>query len=299
MVVFNTTSIFLFGNQRCPTKAINTKFRFPERIMKYIPFFPFIRWRWLALGVALSLNLAAQPETQAQDMDPFANEVLREMATYLAETEAFSVNADIDFEVMARTGQKLQFSSYATLLLARPDGLHIERQGPIADTELYFNGEALTVFGRRLNVYAQQPVTGTIDDAILALEQETGIPLPGADLLFADPYAILSEGVESSTYLGIAYIDGVEVHHLAFREADMDWQLWVQTGDVPLPMKYVITSKWLAGAPQYQVRLRDWNTAPAIANDVFTFVVPMDATELEALPPSQFEDVPSTEENQS
>jgi hypothetical protein len=249
----------------------------------------------LALGMALTVGAIAP--AQAQELDPNATEVLQFMSDYLAKTQAFSVNADIDFEVIARSGQKLQFSSYATLVMQRPTGLFIQRRGPLADVEMVFDGSQLTLFGRRINSYAEIPLSGTIDDAILTVEDETGLPFPGADLLFADPYAVLSDGVESSLYLGTAYIDGVEVHHLAFREADVDWQLWVQTGDIPLPMKYVITTKWVTGAPEYSIRLRDWNTSPQIGADRFTFTPPAGATLLEALPPSELEDYLSTEDN--
>jgi hypothetical protein len=242
------------------------------------------------LALSTILGVGAIAPAQAQELDPNATEVLQFMSDYLAETEAFSVNADIDFEVVARTGQKLQFSSYATVLMQRPRGLFIQRRGPLADAEIFFDGSQITLFGRRINSYAEIPLSGTIDDAIRTVEAETGLPFPGADLMFSNPYEVLSEGVESSTYLGTAYIDGVEVHHLAFREADVDWQLWVQTGDRPLPMKYVITTKWVTGAPQYAIRLRDWNTNPQIPANRFTFAPPAGATLLEALPPSELED---------
>jgi hypothetical protein len=244
----------------------------------------------LALGMALSVGAMTPMSAQAQDLDPNATEVLQFMSDYLADTEAFSVNADVDFEIIANTGQKLQFSSYASLLMQRPTGLFIQRRGPLADAEIFFNGSQITLFGRRINAYANIPLSGTIDDAILTMEAETGLPFPGADLMFANPYEVLMEGVESSLYLGTAYINGVEVHHLAFREADVDWQLWVQTGDRPLPMKYVITTKWVTGAPEYSIRLRDWNTNPQIPANRFTFTPPAGATLLEALPPNQLED---------
>lgn len=242
----------------------------------------------LALGMALTVGAIAP--AQAQELDPMATEVLQFMSDYLAETEAFSVNADVDFEIVARTGQKLQFSSYASLVMQRPTGLFFQRRGPLADAEVFFNGSQITIFGRRINSYANIPLSGTIDDAILTMEAETGLPFPGADLMFSNPYEVLMEGVESSTYLGTGYIDGVEVHHLAFREADVDWQIWVQTGDVPLPMKYVITTKWVTGAPEYSIRLRDWNTNPQIPANRFTFTPPAGTTLLEALPPSELED---------
>ncbi|MGI0486655.1 DUF2092 domain-containing protein [Pantanalinema rosaneae CENA516] len=244
----------------------------------------------LALGMTLGLGAIAPMPAQSQTLDPDATEVLKSMSDYLAKTSAFSVNADVDSEVIARTGQKLQFSSYASLVMQRSKGLYFQRRGALADVELFFDGSQVALFGRRINSYARIPLKGTIDNAIRTVEAQTGLPLPGADLLFANPYAVLSEGVESSTYMGTAYIDGVEVHHLAFREAEVDWQIWVQTGDRPLPMKYVITTKWLTGAPQYEIRLRDWNTEPQIGANRFTFTVPAGALQLDALPASQIED---------
>ena len=201
----------------------------------------------------------------------------------LAGQKQFSVNADVDFEVIATSGQKLQLSSFATVVMQRPSHVHIDRKGMIADFAFIYDGNTLTMQGKNLNIYTQYEGTGTIDDAIRAYEMETGLAAPGADLLLSDPYTVLSEGVESSIYVGTAYINGVECHHLAFREAKVDWQLWVQTGDTPLPMKYVITSKWQTGAPQYELRFRDWNTNPQIDDAQFTFSAPEGAKKLDSL----------------
>jgi hypothetical protein len=156
------------------------------------------------LVVGMILGMGAIAPASAQELDPNATEVLQFMSDYLARTQAFSVNADIDFEVVARTGQKLQFSSYASLVMQRPRGLFIQRRGPLADAEIFFNGSQITLFGRRINAYAQIPLSGTTDDAIRTVEAQTGLPFPGADLMFSNPYAVLMEGVESSAYLGTA-----------------------------------------------------------------------------------------------
>ena len=238
----------------------------------------------LVFALAFAFCLAPGPVMSVEGVDPDADKILKTMSSYLGETETFSMNADIDFEVVSRNGQKLQLSSFATAVLKRPAEFHIQRKGMIANLEFIFDGTTLTLYGKNFNVYAQIEAPGTIDDAIRVYELETGIPAPGADLLFDDPYAILSSGVESSAYLGIAYVKGVECHHLAFREEKVDWQLWVNTGDAPLPMKYVITSKWHTAAPQYEIRFRDWNTNPQINDEQFTFSAPEGATRLETIP---------------
>ena len=244
----------------------------------------FTGWIVLVFGLVLCISLSPGPVMSAEGIDPEADKILKSMSSYLGETKAFSVNTDIDFEYVTRNGQKLQLSSFATAVLKRPAKFHVQRKGMIADAEFIFDGKTLTLYGKNLNVYAQIEVPGTIDDAIRAYELETGIPAPGADLLFADPYAILSSGVVSSSYLGTAYVNGVECHHLAFREDKVDWQLWVKVGDEPLPMKYVITTKWHTAAPQYEIRFRDWNTKPPIKAGQFTFSVPKGARRLETIP---------------
>ena len=254
------------------------------------------RWQRLLYTAVLGSALATGPAFGADAIDADAADVLKSMSAYLGGTKAFSVNADVDLEIITRNGQKLQISSFATAVLERPARMRVHRKGIFADIEIVFDGKTLTLYGKRLNAYAQLETPGTIDDAVLVFELETGIPAPGADLLFADPYEVLIRGVETGAYIGTTYINGVESHHLAFREDSVDWQIWVQTGDKPLPMKYVITSKWHTGAPQYEIRFRDWNTNPKIDKNEFTFSAPAGAVKLETLALDEMGELTTTQE---
>jgi hypothetical protein len=239
--------------------------------------------RGIRVVFALMMVLLVSPLAKAEGIDPEADKVLKAMSDYLGGVAAFSMNADIDLEVVLRNGQKLQLSSSAGAVIQRPDKIYIQRQGPLAEADIIYDGKTLTLFGKRHNVFYQTEAAGTIDDAIRGYELETGLAAPGADLLFADPYAVLASGVESSVHLGMSYVEGIECHHLAFREEETDWQIWIKAGDEPLPMKYVITSKWQTAAPQYQIRLRDWNLKPQIGEDQFSFSPPKGAVLFEAL----------------
>jgi len=90
--------------------------------------------------------------------------------------------------------------------------------------------------------------------------------------------------VISGVDLGPAVVDGVTCEHLAFRAAKVDWQIWVQPGRKPLPLMYIITSKWVTGAPQYIVHLRNWNVNPTIDRQRFVFVPPQGARKLDTIP---------------
>lgn len=250
----------------------------------------------LAASLALAGTLLAAPALSDDAIDADADKILRSMSAYLGGLKAFSMKADIDNEILTTDGQKLQLSSSASLVLERPGKFNFKRKGMFADAEINFDGKTLTVYGKNLNVYFQKEVSGTIDDAIRELERETGLDAPGADLLFADPYAVLAPGNIRGEYIGTAFVDGVEVHHLAFRKDKIDWQLWVKTGPEPLPLKQVVTTKWMTGAPQYSVRLRDWNAKPQIQPDQFAFSVPNGAKNIETIMANEMGEIELTGE---
>lgn len=233
--------------------------------------------------LSIGLGLASVPVLADGSIDPDASSILRAMADHLGGLPAFSAQADVDNEVIDLQGQKLQLSSSVNLVVQRPGNLYVHRHGPFADVEFFFDGKTMSVYGRELNVYAQFPALGAIKDGVEEMRIETGLDAPGADLLFADPYQALTEDAISGTYRGTAFVNGVECDYLTFRGNRADWQLWVTHGERPLPMKYVITTKWLTGAPQYSVRFRNWNTEPSIAETQFAFAPPEGARSVETL----------------
>ncbi len=251
----------------------------------------------LAASFAAGLGLSAAPAYAGAGLNPHADEILRSMSSFIAGTKSFSVDADIENEVVNMGGQKLQFNSRSSLLVDRPSRFHVSRKGRFADAVLYFDGAKLTIFGKNLNAYVQKDLKGTIDDAIHGVEASTGLSAPGADLILANPYATLSAGVVSSGYYGKAYVGGVETHHLAFRTAKVDLQLWVKAGAEPLPMKYVITSKWITGAPQYSVQLSNWNLKPQVTAQQFAFSPPQGSRKIAAIPVDEAGEITLSEEN--
>jgi hypothetical protein len=142
-----------------------------------------------------------------------------------------------------------------------------------------FDGQTVTLYSKTRNIYMQAPHSGTIDGALDAL-RAMGVDLAGADLLYADPAPGLLTDVERGADYGTEVVGGVPCEHLAFRARDEDWQIWIATGDRPLPMKFVITSKWVVDAPQYVVRMSHWNVQARIDPSQFVFTPPAGAQRL-------------------
>ena len=98
--------------------------------------------------------------------------------------------------------------------------------------------------------------------------------------------------VIDAKHIGRGVIDGVECEHLAFRNDDVDWQIWIEIGARPIPRKYVITSKAVTGAPQYTLRIKEWKTDVQVAADAFAFKPPADAKKVDMSALSNIDEVP-------
>jgi hypothetical protein len=241
--------------------------------------------RVFAAATAVLVGSSLQPTTGSAEgmISADANEILHSMADYFGGLKTFSMAYDTDTEIVTRAGQKLQLSASGDITVRRPDGAFITRKGPAIDAEIFYDGKNLSLFGKTANLFFQIPSANGLDAAIEDFRVETEVEAPGADLLVEDLYDALADGVTSGEYVGDGYVDGVLCYHLAFRKDDVDWQLWVRADEHPVPMKYVITTKWMTGAPQYSVRLHNWNFDPQVSDATFKFTPPADATELEEL----------------
>jgi len=230
--------------------------------------------------VFAALLVASGSSVQAQETD--AKSILKAMSDYVSSQQTIEFTFDSDIEIITPQLEKIQFTNSGEALLSRPDKLRAHRVGGYADVALVYDGKTVSVFGKNLNSYAQFDAPGTVDQLISALRAGHGVALPGADLLLPNAYDVLVAGVLEAKYLGHGVIDGRECEHLAFRNFDTDWQLWVETGAQPVPRKMVITSKTVNSAPQYTLRVKSWKTGVTPAANTFAFAPPAGATRLSA-----------------
>ena len=201
--------------------------------------------------------LAFASPAAAQD----AKSILKAMTDYVSSQKNITVSFDSDIEVMTTDLEKIQFTSSGQLQITRPDKLHVTRRGGYADFELFYDGKTLTVRDKDANQAAITPAPASIDALVDDLRSKLGVEAPGADLILTTVGDALTKDVIEAKYIGQGVVDGVDCDHLAFRNAEVDWQLWVETGSKPVPRKYVITSKTVTGAPQYTLRLGPWSDA--------------------------------------
>jgi hypothetical protein len=236
--------------------------------------------RLIILAALLVLTLAGGSQAASKAPESDAKLILKAMSDYISSQNTIELTFDSDIEVITSELEKIQFTNSGEVLLRRPDKLRAHRVSGHADVTLFFDGKTASILSKKDNGYAQFEVSGTLDQLFEALRAGHGVALPGADLLLTDSYDTLIAGVQEAKHIGRGIIDGQECEHLAFRNDDTDWQLWVEVGNKPIPRKLVITSKTMNSAPQYTLRIKSWKTGVEPAKDAFALVLPAGAKKL-------------------
>jgi hypothetical protein len=221
------------------------------------------------------------PSTAASARDAQAMAIFKHMADFLSQAQRFSVTAEIGFDVVQASGEKLEFGETRQFLIRRPDRARIDitkRDG--ATSGFRFDGQEIAVFNNREHVYATAAKPGTLDDAIAYFINDLDMRFPLAEIFSTQLAEALPAKVRTAYDVGQERIMGVACEHLAFRGDQADLQLWVAQGDQPLPCRLVITYKAAEGQPQFWAQFSDWNLSPDVPDEQFAFTPPEGAAKI-------------------
>jgi hypothetical protein len=227
-----------------------------------------------------STTRAAPPEpAPAPAIDAAAMDALNRMGAYLRTLSAFQVRAEVTTEEVLLDGQKVQLGSVADLVAKAPNGLRLDVTTDKARRLFLYDGTTFTLFAPRSSYYASFAAPPTIRELMDLLETKHGIELPFTDLFRWGTPASNAKDITGATDIGPSDIEGVTCEHYAFRQDGLDWQLWIQRGDFPLPRKLVITTLTDEARPQH-VSVYTWNLAPSLDGTTFVFDPPDDARKI-------------------
>jgi hypothetical protein len=200
------------------------------------------------------------------------------MSDYMTAQQSFAFDFDSTLDVVTSNDQMLGLASSGTVAVQRPDKIHATRKGGFADMEMTYDGATFTLIAHGQDVYTQVALEGSTDSMIDALRNDHGVVLPAADLLMADPAALLMDGVTDVKDLGSGFIGGQECDHIALRKDELDIQIWIAHGDAPHPCRYVLSARDVPHQPQYSVQIANWRTD--VAADDLSAAIPAGASEV-------------------
>ena len=227
--------------------------------------------RFLPAIALVAAFVPAPGIAQVGQVDPDAIALLRRSTDYLTTLKQFRVTTSTSIESVLSTGQKLEFEHNVVLAVQRPNKLRADRVGELVAQSFFYDGKSLTMSLPAEKYHATVEAPSTIDGMLDFARDKLGVIAPASDFVYSNAYERLAEGLTSGYIVGTAIVGGARCTHIAFRNAEVDWQIWIRDGDKPLPCKVVITSKKMPQSPEFAVVMSKWETAPKLNEAMFRF----------------------------
>ena len=240
----------------------------------------------VAAGLLLSITAAAQnkpaaptaPAATTNAPSPAlaepADRLLKEMGAYIGSANEFAFHADVTFDHVLPSGQKLQFAAAEEVVLQRPGRVYVEWNSDLGARQFWYDGKSVTLYDPAMPFYASEAAPPEIDNMLAQLLPKLDFVPPLSDFLYRDPNKTVRGNIQYGFDIGQNDVNGKTCRTLAFVEKDIDWQIWIENGPQPTPCKLVITYKNQPAQPQFTAVFSDWDFAPRIDEAVFTPELP-------------------------
>jgi hypothetical protein len=220
-------------------------------------------------------------------IDAKADAELHRMSEYLAGLKTFRVDTTtVDETKVSKNGQKIQELAESQMAVRRPGEIRIDRIGPNGHVVLRDDGKQFSVYNSDKNIYATRPAAGELQQAADEARHQLEVDAPGVDLIGTDSYAELTDGATEGHYIGLVPMGGgLMAHQLAVTKKNVTYQIWIQDGSQPVPLRYVVTGKDMRGSPQFTIELRNWQPNVSVPDSSFAFTPPAGAKKVAFAPP--------------
>jgi hypothetical protein len=219
---------------------------------------------------------AADAKAASSTVDPNAVDAVRKMGAYLRSLKVFQVHGDITHDDVLEDGLIVQSNSKVDMLALKPDRMRVEVVSDEKHRLYLYDGKTFTAWGRLTNYYATVPAPPTIGELFKQVQEKYDIELPLIDLFKWGTNEDDINKIKTAIDAGPTTVEGVTCEQYVFHQEGVDWQIWMQLGDYPLPRRLVITTLSDDARPQHTITLT-WNLAPSFNDAAFVFDPPPDA----------------------
>jgi hypothetical protein len=242
----------------------------------------------LALGVFLTTSGYAQQTKQAPKsskpaksksmeappavrltIEPKAVDILKEACSRLAAARSMSFTAVVTYENPSRLGTPLAYTTKSEVTLQRPDKLLVVTPGDGPASEFYYDGKTMVAFSPAENLVAVAAAPPTIDETLKAAYDSAAIYFPFTDVIVADPYKDIADGMILAFYIGQSnVVGGTTTDIVAYADNEVFMQIWIGAED-KLPRMVRGVYRTDAAHLRHQVEFSNWQINTAVPADAF------------------------------
>ena len=222
-------------------------------------------------GLISSSIIQAEEKKESLTEMEVAQQALKNMSAHIRSLGKFSIYADVYIDEVLENGLKVQLNKNTEVFADLPSKFKIISSTMTRSNEFYYNGSEFTMYTPHDSFYVSLKAPETVGKLINMAQNKYDLDIPLSDLFLWGSKYDTSNEIESALIIGVQQVNGVSCNQFAFRQKDVDWQICIQRGEEPLPLKLVITSKQEETQPQY-IAILKWDTAPLLLNQSYTFV---------------------------
>jgi hypothetical protein len=210
--------------------------------------------------------------------------ILKTMTDTLTGADSITLHVEKTFDDILVTGQKVQHSGAIDIALRRPDRLYVSYGDDFTSREVWFDGSQFVMQDHLARVHGQLPAADTVDATLDEVAGIYNIVMPLAGLLAEDLQERIDRNEFFKLYIALSDVEGVPAHQLLLSSDDTDWQIWIDAGEVPWPLKIVVTDATEPSQPQKTFLFTDWNLDADLPDSMFVPVIPEDSALAAFLP---------------
>ena len=202
-------------------------------------------------------------------LEPRAIDILKAASVRLAAAKSMSFTAVVSYESPSRLGPPLVYSTKSEVTLQRPDKLRVITLGDGPPSEFYYDGKTMTAFAPKENLVAIADAPPTIDAALEVAYHTGAIYFPFSDVIVADPYKDISDGLKIAFYIGqSSVVAGTTTDMVAYVTGDVFVQIWIGAED-KLPRRVYAIYLNDRARLRHVLELSNWELDAAVPADAF------------------------------
>jgi hypothetical protein len=202
-------------------------------------------------------------------LEPKAMDILKAAGSRLAAARTMSFTAVVTYESPSRLGTPLAYTTRSEVTLQRPDKLRVVTPGDGPASEFYYDGKTMMAFAPAENLVAIAMAPPTIDEALKVAYDSAAIYFPFTDVIVADPYKDMADGLVLAFYIGQSnVVGGTATDMVAFADKDVFVQIWIGADD-KLPRMIRAIYRTDPARLRHQLELSNWQLEIAVPGDAF------------------------------
>lgn len=210
---------------------------------------------------------------KATEIDSATVSILDKMGDLIGDLGSCSFNLETSKDVKNDYHEFEKKFAQHEVHLSDDNKMNVQTRGHKNNKGVWYDGETISLYSYDENNYVTLPAPETTIATIDSLSMAFDIEFPAADFFYPSLTDDILDAFDAVKYLGVKTIDGEKCLHIMATNEKMNLQLWISSGAMFLPKKYVIIEKD-NDHRQFEGTFSNWKVNPDIPEALFDFTPP-------------------------